>query len=218
MHRTPKKLMLAMAASAAICTPVAAYAATAGGFAANLQPIPHSSSADGGSNVTGHASLTLTGRNLKVDLVASGLTPNEPHAMHIHGLLDRVNECPPASADVNTGDPIDNKTTQITGKPDGLISLNEGDPFYGPIDVSFTSTGDTSAASGLALERFASADASGHLSYHRRIKVPIGVAKNLTKLHIVLHGTDLPADADESSLSSLFEATLPVACGNITSK
>jgi len=216
MHRTPKKLTLALLASAAISLPVTAYAASGGSFTANLQPIPHSSSADGGSNVTGRASLTLTGRTLKVDLVASGLTPNEPHAMHIHGLLDRVNECPPASADVNTGDPIDGTTPQVTGTPDGLISLNEGDPFYGPIDVSFTTTGDTSAASGLALERFASADASGHLGYHRSITVPKDIAKNLTKLHIVLHGTDLPADADESSLSSLFEATLPVACGNIT--
>ena len=135
--------------------------------------------------------------------------------MHIHGLLDRVNECPPASADVNTGDPIDGCTPQVTGTPDGLISLAEGDPFYGPIDVSFTTNGATNAESGLALERFASADASGHLSYHRIITVPKDIAKNLTKLHIVLHGTDLPADADDSSLNSLFEATLPVACGNI---
>jgi hypothetical protein len=31
-----------------------------------------------------------------------------------------------------------------------------------------------------------------------------------------VHGTDLPADDDDaSSFSSLFEATLPVACGTI---
>lgn len=215
MDRRPKTLIVALAAAAAIVVPATADAASGGRFFANLQPIPHSAAADGGSNVTGSASLKLTGRTLKVDLVASGLTPNEPHAMHIHGLLDQVNECPTASADVNTGDPID-PGSFLGGTPDGLISLNEGAPFYGPIDVSFTTTGDTTAASGLALERFMSADASGNLSYHRSITVPKDIAKNLTELHIVLHGADLPGDADDSSLSSLFEATLPVACGNIT--
>jgi hypothetical protein len=216
MHRKPQKMMLGLVSLAAIAVPAGAYAASGGSFAADLKPIPHSSSADGGSNVSGKAELTLTGRMLSVDLEARGLTPNEPHAMHIHGLLDRVNECPPASADVNTGDPIGGE--QILGTSDGLISLAEGDPFYGPIDVSFTNSGDTSAASGLALERFASADSAGNLSYHRDITVTKGVAKNLSKLHIVVHGTDLPSDDDHSSLSSLFEATLPVACGNITRK
>lgn len=214
----PHKLMLALIPITAVLLPVSAYAASGGSFAANLQPIPHSAAADGGSNVTGHASLRLTGRMLTVDLAASGLTPMEPHAMHIHGLLDRVNECPTISADVNTGDPISSTPTPITGTPDGLISLAEGNPFYGPIDVSFTTSGDTTAASGLALERFASADATGNLSYHRTIALPKDIAKNLTNLHIVLHGADLPADADSSSLSNLFEATLPVACGSITRK
>lgn len=218
MNRKSKTLALALTAAAALLVPAGASGASGGMFAANLQPIPHDHIADGGSNVHGQAALTLTGRTLKVDLTASGLTPNEPHAMHIHGLVDRVNECPTASADVNTGDPIDAATSQIAGTPDGLISLNEGAPFYGPIDVSFTTTGDTTAASGLALDRFASADASGNLSYHRTITVPKDIAKNLSKLHIVLHGTDLPGDADASSLSSLFEATLPVACGTITRK
>jgi hypothetical protein len=219
MQRKSKTLALALVAAAAMLVPAAgASGASGGNFSATLQPIPHNHIADGGSDVHGHASLKLTGRTLQVDLTASGLTPNEPHAMHIHGLLDHVNECPTASADVNTGDPIDPATSQIAGTPDGLISLSEGAPFYGPIDVSFTQTGDTSAASGLALERFVSADSAGNLSYHRSIIVPKDVAKNLTKLHIVLHGADLPGDADESSLSSLFEATLPVACGNIVRK
>ena len=41
------------------------------------------------------------------------------------------------------------------------------------------------------------------------------MARDLSDLHVVVHGTDLPGDADHSSLSSLFEATLPVACGEI---
>ena len=204
-------------AAIGLLLPAAAYGASGGSFSTTLEPIAHNHQADGGSHVTGQADLRLSGRMLTVDLTASGLTPNEPHAMHIHGLLDRVNECPPASADVNTGDPVDEDSPQIAGTPDGLISLSEGDPFYGPIDVSFTTTGDTSAKSGLSLERFMSADAEGNLSYHRTIAVSKNVAKSLTNLHIVIHGADLPSDADASSLNSLFEATLPVACGDIDS-
>jgi hypothetical protein len=220
VQRKSKTLAVALVAAAAMLVPAAGASGASGGkFTANLQPIPHNHIADGGSDVHGHASLKLTGRTtLQVDLTASGLTPNEPHAMHIHGLLDHVNECPTASADVNTGDPVDSATSQIAGTPDGLISLSEGGPFYGPIDVSFTQTGDTSENSGLALERFVSADSAGNLSYHRTFVIRQDVAKNLTKLHIVLHGADLPGDADESSTSSLFEATLPVACGNIVRK
>ncbi|CAN7370500.1 hypothetical protein LJR027_002068 [Terrabacter sp. LjRoot27] len=68
----------------------------------------------------------------------------------------------------------------------------------GPADGA----GDTGPSSGLTLERFVSADADGNLSYRRSVVVPKEVAKNLANLHIVLHGTDLPGDADHSSLSS----------------
>ena len=210
-----KRQLLALAAPVALLVPAAAVAsATAGDFNASLRPVAHSATADGGSNVTGRASLQLRGRNLMVNLRATGLTPNEPHAMHIHGVVTANNECPPASADTNTGDPID-PSTFVAGTPDGLISLGEGAPFYGPIDVSFTEIGDTSPASGLELARFPVASAAGVIDYHRTITVPKNIAKNLGSLHIVLHGTDLPTDDDASSLSSLFEATLPVACGEI---
>ena len=130
------------------------------------------------------------------------------------GRISRLRTTPGIEADSNTGDAID-PSTFIPGTPDGLISLGEGLPDYGPIDVSLTVTGDTSAASGLSLERFLTADASGRIDYHRSVVVPKDVAKNLGNLHIVIHGADLPGDADASSLSSLFEATLPVACGEI---
>lgn len=216
--RPSRKLAVALVPFAAAALPMSAYAASGGFYGANLRPVPHSQTADGGSNVTGTASLMLAGRMLTVDLKASGLTPNEPHAMHIHGLLDRVNECPTATADLNTGDPVDPNTPRIDGTPDGLISLTEGDPFYGPIDVSLTTTGATDPGAGLNLEQFAPADAAGKISYHRTIEVPKDVAKSLSNLHIVLHGADLPADDNASSLSSLFEATLPVACGTISRK
>ncbi|HET7398854.1 MAG TPA: hypothetical protein VFJ94_10070 [Intrasporangium sp.] len=211
-----KRYALLLAAPAALMLSAgAATASSAGHFGADLRPVPHTPTADGGSNVTGTAKLRLTGRTLRVDIKAAGLTPNEPHAMHIHGVLQARNECPTIAADVNTGDSID-PATFVAGEPDGLISLSEGAPSYGPIDVSLTTSGDTSPSSGLALERFATADSEGRLDYHRTFAIPKGVAKDLADLHIVLHGTDLPSDSDHSSLSSLFEATLPVACGEIS--
>ena len=192
----------------------AAFAVSAGNFDATLHAVPHNHVADGGSDVNGHASLRLTGRTLDIKLSATGLTPGEPHAMHIHGDTQAANECPGIDADSNTGDAID-PGSFIPGTRDGLISLGEGLPDYGPIDVSLTVTGDTSAASGLSLERFLTADGNGRIDYHRSVVVPKDVAKNLGNLHIVIHGADLPGDTDASSLSSLFEATLPVACGEI---
>ena len=192
----------------------AAFGVSAGHFDASLHAVPHDHVADGGSDVTGHATLRLTGRTLDIDLVATGLTPGEPHAMHIHGDTQAANECPGTDADVNTGDPID-PGSFTAGTPDGLVSLAEGAPSYGPIDVSLTATGDTSPSSGLSLERFLTADATGRIDYHRSVVVPKDVAKGLGNLHIVIHGADLPGDSDASSLSSLFEATLPVACGEI---
>ena len=163
-----------------------------------LHAVPHDHVADGGSDVNGHASLRLTGRTLDINLSATGLTPGEPHAMHIHGDTQAANECPGIEADANTGDPID-PSSFTAGTPDGLISLAEGLPDYGPIDVSLTVTGDTSASSGLSLERFLKADANGSIQYHRSVIVPKDVAKNLGNLHIVIHGADLPGDADASS-------------------
>lgn len=189
--------------------------ANAGTFGADLRPVPHDSVADGGSEVTGQASLSLNGVNLVVDLDASGLTPGEPHAMHIHGQTQAANECPDISADTGDADFADPGNTMPAGDPDGLISLGEGAPDYGPITVSFTTEGDTSPDSGLDLERMVVADENGDIAYHRSIRVSQDVAKNLSNLHIVVHGADLPFDDDSSSLSSLFEATLPVACGEI---
>lgn len=210
-----KRLAVLIAVPAALALSAgAAFAVSAGTFDAALHAVPHDHVADGGSDVNGHASLRLTGRTLDINLSATGLTPGEPHAMHIHGDTQAANECPGIEADANTGDPID-PDSFTAGTPDGLISLAEGLPDYGPIDVSLTVTGDTSASSGLSLERFLKADANGSIQYHRSVIVPKDVAKNLGNLHIVIHGADLPGDSDDSSLSSLFEATLPVACGEI---
>ena len=161
--------------------------------------------ADGGSNVTGKASLKVDGTKVHVNIHIRGLTPNLPHAMHIHGILGDANVCPPASADTNG---------------DGLVSLEEGAPFYGPIDTSFTTSGDTSPASGLALERFPVADNNGNLNYNRTFSIPQNVLDSLGSLHIVVHGLALDGNSSGpvGGYDTLFEAVLPVACGTISGK
>jgi hypothetical protein len=195
-----------MLAASALATSSKTSAPAAAGktrFAATLAPIPHDTTADGGSNVTGTASLKLDGTKVHVNIHVRGLTPNLPHAMHIHGILGDPNVCPPASADTSG---------------DGLISLEEGAPFYGPVDTSFTTTGDTSAASALALARFPVADAEGNLNYNRTFTIPQDVLDSLGSLHLVVHGLALDGNADGpvGGYDTLFEAVLPVACGAIS--
>lgn len=191
-----KRLFLALAVLAVAAVAGTAYATDGGGYSADLQPV--------GNNPPAHgtAKLFVAGRQLTVDIHASGLAPNLPHAMHIHGVLGDPNACPPPTADTDH---------------DGLISLQEGAPFYGPIDVSFTTTGDTSAASGLALERFIRADANGNVNYDRTFTIPQEVIDSLGSLHIVVHGLALDGETDGpvGGYDSLFEAVLPVACGAI---
>jgi hypothetical protein len=101
-------------------------------------------------------------------------------------------------------------------------------PFYGGILTSLTSTGDVSPASALALDRFAVADANGHLYYERTFTDMAGYADAGT-VQVIVHGIDFdrngmyafnPEDPFASRSSSLgaaipLEATVPVLCGGI---
>ena len=107
---------------------------------------------------------------------------------------------------------------------DGLINTTEGAPFYGPIAVSFTTFGDTSPASGLAVDRFPVASSVGTVNYFRSLIAPPGVAFNLGNFAIVQHGVDLNGngeyDFDAAGVSDLDpslpqEATIPANCGVI---
>ncbi len=96
----------------------------------------------------------------------------------------------------------------------------DGLPDYGPIQVSFTTSGDTSPASGLALDRMPVAGDNEKLTYDRTIDVPAEVAEHLDEKHIVIHGHDIDGDGgyDAGPITALgapLEAELPVACGEI---
>jgi len=175
-------------------------------FSAALAPVPHDPAADNGSNASGDATIEyVRGTTYLVTVNATGLTPGLPHLAHIHGVVQAQNECPGADA---------------AGK-DGLIDTLDGLPAYGPILVTFSTEGDTSAAAGFNLETAPVADEDGNLFYQREIKIKGNVAANLENLHIVVHGEDLNDsgmyDGPESTLGMgiLLEAELPVACGTI---
>ena len=185
-------------------------AASQGGektFAAQLSPVAHDPARDSGSAATGAAELSLIGRRLTTELTAAGTSANLPHAMHIHGARQAANECPGPD-----------RRDDITD--DGLIETAEGLPDYGPVQVSFTTSGDTSPDSTFALDRFPVADAGGSLAYEQSFRVPGKVASRLGDLHIVVHGHDLNGngsyDGPDSALGVPLEAELPIACGTIS--
>ena len=179
-------------------------------YRAALNPVPHDPAADAGSNVSGHAKVWTTTRGtVKVRVTARGLSPNLPHAMHIHGkeAAGEIAMCPGAD---RRNDLVD----------DGLIETVEGLEDYGGILVSFTTSGDTSPASALSLDRMPTAKQNGLLKYKRTFEIPASVASRLGELHVVVHGADLNGDGAyggrTTALGAPLEAELPVACGELT--
>ena len=201
-----KRLTLVLLLAVAASLVLASVAFAQGGdqkklFKADLNPLNRS-----GDN--GVAKLALEGRKLTTKINSHGMAPKLPHAQHIHGFKQALSECP---------------TLAASGR-DNLITTVEGLPSYGPIRVSFTTRGDTSAASGLAVSRFPVADADGALHYKRTFSVPQGVSQNLGKMAIVQHGVDLnhngrydfkAAGKSELDPSLPQEATIPATCGLI---
>jgi hypothetical protein len=201
---------LAVSASALGVTGVALAGHGDGGkqtHKATLKPVPHDPEADHGSNVRGSARVVRRGNRIHVQLRARGLSPNLPHAVHIHGKdAGELAFCPGAERRSGIVD-------------DALIETAEGVPDYGPVQVSFTTRGDTSAKSVLALERFPVARRDGHLRYRRSFSIPRAVAQRLEEKHIVIHGADLDRDGEyggrTTALGAPLEGELPVACGEL---
>ncbi|WP_432184251.1 LPXTG cell wall anchor domain-containing protein [Streptomyces tendae] len=195
-------VLAALPAAVALSAAAPALAADSQAYQINLEQL-------NGSGATGTAMVSLEGTKLTVKIQAEGLTPGAPHAQHIHGSTKGMDfHCPDASADKSG---------------DGIVSTVEGLPAYGDINISLTTSGDTSKDSGLAVDRMPTADKDGKLSYERTIDVSQDVADHFKDLHIVQHGIDVndngkyDADAGKSELDPKLplEATAPASCGMV---
>lgn len=176
-------------------------------YGLNAVQAPTISGAEGSTRIT-----SLPNGKIRVQVEASGLSPNLPHAMHLHGVDGPATDmaCPGAGADSDG---------------DGFVSVPEGAPFYGGILASLTTSGGTGGADALALDRFPVADADGHLTYSRTFTNDSALA-NADTVQVVVHGIDVNGsgtyDLDGAGEAPLvpgsgvpFEATMPVLCGGV---
>lgn len=179
-----------------------------------------------GSGAYGTAIAVVQNQKIEhIDVHAQGLTPDAPHAQHIHYGEQALNECPTLTLDSNN---------------DGRINTVEGIPAYGPVVVSLNTTGDTSPDSFLDVGRFPVA-ADGSYQYSRsNIEFTdvagtgypgnggTGTAKQIADAVragegvLVIHGLDYDKNgtynfseegASELNASLPAEATDPAACG-----
>jgi len=177
------------------------------------------------SGASGTATAVVRNQRIQhIEVHATGLTPNAPHAQHIHYGEQALNECPTLALDSNG---------------DGRLNTVEGVPAYGPVVVSLTTTGDTTPASFLDVTRF---PVSKNGSYHySRDNIKFtrvagtgyngggGTAKQIADSVregegvVVIHGIDYdgngtynlsnPEGASELDPNLPAEATDPAACG-----
>lgn len=134
-----------------------------------------------GSGVYGEAEIEIEkGNKLKIEIEANGLEFGKPHPQHIHGKDTPVSNatCPDISADVDA---------------DGLISVGEGLPFYGPIVLPLTP--------------FNTVNENGELRYEASFTINPGSVQPLHKRTIVLHGM---------TVNGAYIPSLPIACGQIS--
>ncbi len=176
------------------------------------------------SGATGTASAVVRNQKIRsIEVHARGLSPDAPHAQHIHYGNQALNECPTLAQDAND---------------DGRLNTVEGVPAYGPVVVSLTTTGDTTPASFLDVTRFP-VSAGGSYDYSRnninftRVAgtgytggggTPKQIADSVRDGEgvLVIHGVDYNgngtydfegAGASELNAGLPAEATDPAACG-----
>lgn len=164
------------------------------------------------SGANGMATVTVTGNKLDASIDVTGLLADAPHAAHIHFGATATHECP----------------TQANAGLDNQLATLEGLPFYGPVVVSFTTSGDTSPASVLAITRYSTAP-GGVIDYNRNsIKTQRAVAKAIAAGEgvVVIHGVDynnslgydFGAGVSDLDPSLPAEATDLAACGVLVPK
>ena len=161
------------------------------------------------SGARGNADVVLRGKRAHVDIDAYGLTNGMPHAQHIHYSDEARNECPSVADDTNR---------------DFRLNTAEGIPAYGDIVKSLTTRGDTSPASGLAVDRFPTTP-RGIEHYNRTIRISDKEVRKAIRDGegvVVIHGVDYNGNgkydfegAGKSELDPSLpaEATDPALCG-----
>ena len=175
---------------------------------ADLDPIEGS-----GVHGDGHAEVEFNRHGVldEIEVKADGLLPDHPHAVHIHFGETAEHECPTLEEDMDDS---------------GHLNTSEGAREYGPVVVSLTTTGDVSAESVLAVDRFSTAP-GGEIDYSRGVmfeasdEVREGIMRGDGV--VVVHGVDYNGngtydfDAGVSDLDPSLptEATDPVMCGEL---
>ena len=230
MKRSTKTLL-----GTSVVAMVAVASLGTGTAAAHNRPEPHGKGASktvtlkaqlrelNNSGASGTATAVVRNQKIRhIEVHAKGLTPNAPHAQHIHYGQQALNECPTLALDANH---------------DGRLNTVEGIPAYGPVVVSLNTTGDTTPASFLDVTRFP-VSKNGSYDYSRKnIKFTQvagtgysgggGTAKQIADSVregegvLVIHGVDynhngmydFGAGASELDSSLPAEATDPAACG-----
>lgn len=131
------------------------------------------------SGVWASVTMTMSGKKLTISIEATGLEAGKPHPQHIHGFdgKKKNSSCPGSEADVDG---------------DGVISVGEGAPSYGPII--------------LPLVPFDLVDAAGNLSYTTTVTINPKSLKPLKKRTVVMHGLTVGGD---------YVPSLPISCGQI---
>ncbi len=200
MNRTFKSLSASAVAALVIAAPMALSISPA--HADEGDAVSFRLDSMKGANATGEATLTPTeDGGLMVEIMAKDMVPNSPHAQHMHGdTSGAMKHCPAPSADKDGN---------------GFISIEEGFPAYGDIHISLTTEGDTTKASGLAVDRMPMADAQGNLSYKRTLtaaELPKGTLENLSNLHVVQHGVDANGNG-KYDMEGLGESTFAKSLG-----
>jgi hypothetical protein len=201
------KACLLLAPVAAFSMPflasTAASAAPATNYSATLNPLNHASG-------SGMLSLTMNGNKATVTEHVSGLAATfmngtYPHVQHIH--IGARGVCPTMAADKNG---------------DGVVNTAEGQPFYGPIGTTLSTSGDTSPKAGTNVK---TAPGGGSFDYSRTITLDAKTMQSVTdgKAVIVVHGLDpttlsKKAQGEKSELvpSLPLAATSPALCGPLT--
>lgn len=205
---------VALFASAALAGSLLTGSATAtqgdGGGGANGVHVSGELNPLNNSGVTGGAAVHVNNRRLEVRVHARGLAKRLPHAQHIHFGAKARHECPTVFDDDNL---------------DFRLNTAEGLPAYGPVRVSLTTRGDTSADSVLAVKRFPTAP-RGRVHYYREMRTGAKVARGIRRGNavVVIHGVDYNHNgkydfrsAGESELDPSLpaEATDPATCGRL---